>query len=251
MGERVLVSLATYNERDNLLPLVSEIHAHLPEADILVIDDNSPDGTGELADTLARANPRVHVVHRPGKQGLGTATVAAMRYAIAHEYTFLINMDADFSHHPRYLPALRERARDYDVVIGSRYIPGGGVQGWPWTRAIMSWGVNALSRVLFRLPVRDTSGAYRVYRVSLLRRLPLGQLWSKGYSFQEEVLYLCRRAGGRFAEVPIVFENRREGTSKVNLREAVRSLAILGLLGVAALLGLEGTPLRRSTPGSL
>lgn len=239
MAERTLVSLATYNEKDNLQPLVESILDNLPDADILIIDDNSPDGTGQLADRLAAENPRIHVIHRPGKLGLGTAIIAAMRYAIDKQYNYLINMDADFSHHPRYLPALRNGMKDRDVMIGSRYIPGGGVKNWPWKRAAMSWGVNALSRVLFRLPVHDTSGAYRCYRVSLLRRLPLNRIWSRGYSFQEEVLYRCRKAGARFGETPIIFEDRRAGSSKVNVREAVRSMTILCYLGFLAFLGLD------------
>ncbi|MCS6975480.1 MAG: polyprenol monophosphomannose synthase [Gemmatales bacterium] len=239
MSERTLVSLATYNEKDNLEPLVSEIHRYLPEADVLIIDDNSPDGTGQLADQLAAKDRRIHVLHRPGKMGLGTATIAAMRYAIEKNYDFLINMDADFSHHPRYLPDLYGGMKDRDVMIGSRYVPGGGVKNWPWKRAAMSWGVNVLSRVLFCLPVHDTSGAFRCYRVSLLSRLPLHRIWSRGYSFQEEVLYRCRKAGARFGETPIIFEDRRAGSSKVNVREAVRSLTILCVLGVLALLGLD------------
>jgi dolichol-phosphate mannosyltransferase len=239
MAQRTLVSLATYNEKDNLAPLVAEIQQQLPHADILVIDDNSPDGTGRLADELAAADPRLRVLHRPGKLGLGTATVAAMRYAIEHDYDFLINMDADFSHHPRYLPALQAGMERYDVMIGSRYVPGGGVKDWPWKRELMSRGVNGLSRFLFRLPPRDTSGAFRCYRVAKLKAIPLDRIWSRGYSFQEEILYRCRRVGCRFGETPIVFEDRRAGASKVNVKEAVRSLSILFVLGSASLLGLE------------
>lgn len=239
MPERTLVSLATYNEKENLEPLVSAIHQYLPDADILIIDDNSPDGTGQIADALQARDSRIQVIHRPGKLGLGTAIITAMRYAIEQRYDFLINMDADFSHHPQYLPALRAGMKGRDVMVGSRYVPGGGVKNWPWKRAAMSWGVNILSRVLFRLPVHDTSGAYRCYRVSLLERLPLHRIWSRGYSFQEEVLYRCRKAGARFGETPILFEDRRAGASKVNLWEAIRSLTILCVLGMLALLGLD------------
>lgn len=234
---RVLVSLATYNERDNLAPLVREIHAVLPDADILVIDDNSPDGTGRLADELAVADPRVHVLHRPGKLGLGTATLAAMHYAIDRGYDDLINMDADFSHHPRYLPALVAGMARADVVIGSRYVPGGGVENWPLSRQLMSAGVNILVRVLLRVPARDTSGAFRCYRVRKLRATDLDGIISRGYSFQEEVLYRCHRAGCRLAETPILFENRRAGSSKVNLKEAARSMGILLWLGLGVLFG--------------
>jgi dolichol-phosphate mannosyltransferase len=233
------VSLATYNERDNLAPLLWEVQKTLPAAEVLVIDDNSPDGTGRLADELAARNPQVHVLHRPGKLGLGTATLAAMRYAMEHGYDYCINMDADFSHHPRYLPALLAGMDRHDVMIGSRYVPGGGTENWPLSRRLISRSVNGLVRLLMRLPPHDCSGAYRCYRVSKLREARLDQVVSRGYSFQQEVLYRCRKAGCRLGEVPIVFENRRAGASKVNLGEAVRSLSVLAFLGVHAFFGLD------------
>jgi dolichol-phosphate mannosyltransferase len=236
---RVLVSLATYNERDNLTPLVWEINGALAQADVLVIDDNSPDGTGRIADDLAAADPRIHVIHRAGKLGLGTATLAAMRYAIDQDYDFLINMDADFSHHPRYLPALLAGMSRYDVMIGSRYIPGGGATDWPWSRWLMSRGVNTVVRLLLRIPAHDTSGAFRCYRVAKLRHVDLDHVLSRGYSFQQEILYRCRKAGCRIGETPIVFENRRAGASKVNPHEAARSMGMILWLGVHALFGLD------------
>jgi len=236
---RMLVSLATYNERDNLAPLIAEIQQMLPAADVLVIDDNSPDGTGRLADELAARDARIHVLHRAGKLGLGTATLAAMRFAMERDYELLVNMDADFSHHPRYLPALLAGMPGRDLMIGSRYVPGGGTVNWPLSRRVTSWGVNALARLLLRIPAHDTSGAYRSYRVALLRRTNLAGLLSRGYSFQEEILYRFRLAGCRMGEAPIVFEDRRAGSSKVNMKEAVRSLSILVYLGIRSLLGLD------------
>ena len=156
-----------------------------------------------------------------------------------HDYTFLLNMDADFSHHPRYLPAILAGMPDRDVMIGSRYVPGGGTVNWPASRKFISRSVNMLVRILFRMPARDASGAYRCYRVSKLRQVPLDQIVSRGYSFQQEVLYRCRKAGCRLGETPIVFEDRRAGSSKVNLREAVRSLSMLVYLGTFAFLGLD------------
>jgi dolichol-phosphate mannosyltransferase len=238
-GQRLLVSTATYNERDNLAELVAAIHAVVPAADVLVTDDSSPDGTGRLADELARRDPRVIVRHRPGKLGLGTAILAAMRYAMDREYDLFLNLDADFSHPPRYLPALLAGMRDHDVMIGSRYVPGGGTQDWPRSRELISRSLNLLVRCLLRMPVRDASGGFRCYRVSLLRRAALDRVRSRGYSFQQEVLFRCHQAGARISEVPIVFENRKAGASKVNLRESVRSISMLGWLGVRASLGLE------------
>lgn len=238
-NQRVLVALATYNERDNLTPLIAEIHGALPAADVLVIDDNSPDGTGRLADELSQTDPRLHVLHRAGKLGLGTAVLAGMRYAIEHGYDLHVTMDADFSHHPRYLPALLAGMERHDVMIGSRYVPGGGTVNWPLSRKFLSFGVNTLSRLLLRIPAHDTSGAYRCYSVAHLRRTNLDRLLSFGYSFMEEVLYRACRAGARVGETPIVFEDRRAGSSKVNLREAARSLSILCWLGVQSILGLD------------
>src|SRR5262249_7161352 len=144
---RVLVAIATYNERDNVAPLIQGIHDEVPTADVLVVDDNSPDGTGRLVDEMAVADPRVHALHRAGKLGLGTAILAAMRYALDHDYDLLINMDADFSHHPRYLPALLAGMKRHDVMIGSRYVAGGGVVNWPASRRLMSAGVNTMVRL--------------------------------------------------------------------------------------------------------
>jgi dolichol-phosphate mannosyltransferase len=236
---RLLVSLATYNEAGNLVPLIEEIHRYVPTADVLVIDDNSPDGTGRLADELAAKDPRVRVLHRPGKLGLGTALLAAMNYAMEHGYDYLQNMDADFSHPPRYLPGILAGMHKYDVMIGSRYTKGGGTENWPFARLMMSQSVNMLVRFLFRMPVKDASGAYRCYRVSKLREAHLERTRSRGYSFQQEVLFRCHKAGCKLGEYPILFENRRAGASKVNTKEAVRSIGMILLIGLRNFFGME------------
>ena len=236
---RILISLATYNERDNLTPLVREIRQAVPAADVLVIDDNSPDGTGDLADRLAVDDPHVRVMHRAGKLGLGTAILAGMRYAMDEGYDYLVNMDADFSHHPRYLPAILAGMKRNDVMIGSRYVKGGGTVNWPLSRRLMSRGVGLVVRMLMRIPARDTSGAYRCYRVSKLRTARLDRLRSRGYSFQQEVLYRCRKAGCKIGETPIIFEDRRVGTSKVNPKEAVRSMGMILVIGLGAFFGMD------------
>jgi dolichol-phosphate mannosyltransferase len=236
---RLLVTLATYNERDNLEPLIRAIHEQAEQADILVIDDNSPDGTGQLADELAAKDSRIHVLHRPGKLGLGTASLAAMRYAMDRDYDFLLNMDADFSHPPRYIPFLLAGMKFKDVMIGSRYVAGGGTENWPLPRRIISRCVNMMVRTLFRMPVRDASGAFRCFRVEKLREAQLERVRSRGYSFQQEVLYRCHKAGCRLGEHPIIFENRRAGASKVNRKEAVRSMSMLLWLGSRAWLRMD------------
>lgn len=241
MGERILVSMATYNEHGNLEALVREIRSIVPTTDILITDDNSPDGTGPLADQLAAADAHIHVIHRPGKLGLGTAILDAMRYAIEHNYDLFVNMDADFSHMPSYLPAVLEGMKDNDVMIGSRYVPGGGSTNWPLSRRLMSRGVNLLVRVLMGIPAQDTSGGYRCYRVAKLRQIDFSRVLSRGYSFQQEMLYRCRRVGCRIGETPIVFEKRRAGASKVNPYEAIRSLSLIVFVGMRYRLGLDRT----------
>jgi dolichol-phosphate mannosyltransferase len=231
-----LVTVATYNEIENLPRLVEDIFRYVPEVDLLVIDDNSPDGTGDWCDRRATEDPRVHCLHRSGKLGLGTATIAGMRYAIEHGYRQVLNMDADFSHDPRFLPALLARmdAADLppaDVVIGSRYVRGGGVEGWPLKRHLMSRGVNMYARSLLGLRPRDCSGAFRCYRTGLLTKLDFDAIVSRGYSFQEEILWRLKRVGARFAEVPITFVDRVRGTSKINPGEARDALRILFRLG--------------------
>lgn len=239
-SEKTLVTVATYNERENLPELLDAILAVVPDAHVLVIDDNSPDGTGELADRRAAEDPRVHVLHRAGKLGLGTAVIAGMRYALEHDYDNMLNLDADFSHNPKHIPALLAGMQHADVTIGSRYVPGGGVVGWGFGRHLMSSGINWYARLLLRLPVRDTSGAFRCYRVSKLRELDLDSVQSRGYSFQEEILYHCRRAGCRLAETPIVFEDRRFGSSKINRAEAMAALWIILKLGWVNIMGAGG-----------
>jgi dolichol-phosphate mannosyltransferase len=228
---RILIGLATYNERDNLAPLVEGIRAAAPDADVLILDDNSPDGTGAAADALAGADAKIHVVHRAGKLGLGTAVLTIMRFALERNYDWLVTMDADFSHHPRYLPDLLRAKDQVDVMIGSRYVAGGGVENWPLTRRLMSRATNRLVRFLLGVPVGDSSGNYRCYRVSMLRRANLEHLLSHGYSFQQEVLHRCYLAGARLGETPIVFADRKVGKSKANLKEIVGSLSTLLRLG--------------------
>jgi len=235
---RVVVSLATYNEAENVAPLVESIRAYAPDAAVLVIDDNSPDGTGRIADELAARLKDVHVIHRAGKLGLGTATLEAMDFAIRNRFDYLLNMDADFSHPPRFIPAILAGMADHDVMIGSRYVEGGGVEGgFNLKRKFMSTGINLYARTFLGLRTRDNSGAFRCYRVSKLAEIDVAKVRSRGYSFQEEILFWCKQVGCRFGETPILFENRRAGMSKINSREAVAALWIIFRLGLGRLVG--------------
>jgi dolichol-phosphate mannosyltransferase len=237
----LLVSLATFNEVDNLRPLVAEIRHHAPQASLLIIDDNSPDGTGRLADELARTLPEIHVLHRSGKLGLGTAMLEAMQFAIDQGFDYFLNLDADFSHPPRFIPALLAGMREHDVMIGSRYIKGGGVEGeFNFKRKFMSTGINWYARLLLGLKTRDNSGSFRCYRVAKLAMIDLKRVRSRGYSFQEEILFWCRQVGCRMSETPILFENRRAGVSKINKGEAVEALRIILRLGIDRVLGRTG-----------
>lgn len=231
-ADKTLVMTATYNEIDNLPMLVAEIFQFAPQADLLVIDDNSPDGTGRWCDEQSQSDPRIHCLHREGKLGLGTAIVAGMRYAIEHGYQYLLNLDADFSHHPKYLPQLiaaMEPAAGSppDVMIGSRYVAGGGIEGWPLKRYLMSRGVNLYARWLLGLKPKDCSGGYRCYRVSRLAEVDFDSFLSHGYSFQEEVLWRLKRIGSRFGEMPITFVDRVRGSSKIDSREAWSALRVI------------------------
>jgi len=235
---RLLVSLATYNESGNLEPLVETIRQFAFRSSILVIDDNSPDGTGKIADELASHLPDIHVIHRAGKLGLGTAMLEAITFAVQNRYDHLLNLDADFSHPPRFIPALLEGMRDHDVMIGSRYVPGGGVEGgFNLKRKFMSSGINWYARTLLGLTSKDNSGAYRCYRVNKLAQIDLSRVRSRGYSFQEEILFWCKEVGCRIGETPILFENRRSGTSKINMGEAASALWIILRLGLGRVRG--------------
>src|SRR5262245_681861 len=214
---QVWVVLPTYNESDNLERLVGEVRERLPESRrILIVDDNSPDGTGEIADGLAAAHDDVEVLHRERKEGLGPAYIAGFRVALAGGARFVMEMDADFSHDPAYLPQLLRAAEDADLVVGSRYVPGGGVTEWGRVRRFVSRGGSAYARTTLGVEVRDLTGGFKVIRREALEALDLDAISSLGYAFQVEVTYRAIKAGFRVVEVPIVFRDRREGNSKMS-----------------------------------
>lgn len=235
-----LVVIPTYNERENLPRIVPEVLAQDPRISILVVDDNSPDGTGTLADELATANSRIHVLHRPGKLGLGKAYLAGFAWAIAHDYDLIIEMDADFSHNPKYLRTMLDESENADLVLGSRYISGVNVINWPMSRLLLSYFANVYARVITGMSVRDLTGGFKCFRRDVLCALDLTSIHSNGYAFQIEMSFRAHRRGFSIKEIPIVFVDREHGQSKMSkaiVREAIwmvpklRLMALFGRLG--------------------
>ena len=223
---RALVCVPTYNEAENVVPIVDAILAAAP-VEVLVVDDGSPDGTGQLADAIAAREPRVHVLHREKKEGLGRAYLAAFAWALARPYDLVLEMDADFSHHPRYLAPMLARAREADLVLGSRYVEGGGTVNWGLGRRILSKGGSLYARTILGVPYRDLTGGFKCFRREVLEGIDLPTVQCTGYAFQIELTYRAHRRGFRVAEVPIVFEDRRVGKSKMSRRivlEAIRKV---------------------------
>lgn len=230
--ERVAVLIPTYNERENLPLIVARVREGVPDVDVAVLDDNSPDGTGQVADELAVADPKVTVIHRQGKEGLGAAYLAGFRWALDQGYDAVVEMDADGSHRPEDLPAMLEAAKDADLVIGSRYVRGGTVVNWPLSRKAISMGGNLYIRAILGMPVNDATAGYRVYRAGTLRRIGLGDVESAGYVFQTDLTVRTVRAGLRVVEVPITFIEREIGESKMDgdvVKESMRRITGWGL----------------------
>jgi dolichol-phosphate mannosyltransferase len=226
-GRRAVICLPTYDERENLAPILEAIHAVVPQVDVLVIDDNSPDGTGRLADEIAARDPRVKVLHRAAKQGLGRAYLAGFAWALERRYDLVLEMDADFSHDPRHLPALLGAAAGADLVLGSRYVPGGGTVNWGLGRRFVSRGGSLYARTILAVRVRDLTGGFKCFRREVLEAIDLPSVQCSGYAFQIELTFRALRRGFRVVEVPIVFADRRVGQSKMSRRivlEAMRKV---------------------------
>lgn len=239
-----LIVIPTYNERENIATLIDAILRVVPATDILIIDDNSPDGTGRVVDDLCARDTRLHVLHRPGKLGLGTAYIRGFEYAIEHGYDLVFEMDADFSHDPKYLPEFFTAIERADLVIGSRYIPGGGTPNWSPLRKFISGGGNRFARFMLRIPVKDCTGGYRCYRTSALRSIDLGLIRAQGYAFQVEMAYVFWKRNYRIREVPIVFMDRRVGKSKMSRKiflEAFRWVVATRLYGDPAVRAVPAT----------
>jgi dolichol-phosphate mannosyltransferase len=210
------VIIPTYNERDNLEPIVARVRSAVPAADVLVVDDNSPDGTGAVAGKLAVDDAQVHVLHRGGKAGLGAAYIAGFRWALDQGHDAMVEMDADGSHQPEELPRLLDALADADLVLGSRWIPGGKVLNWPRSRAILSRGGNTYARLMLGMPLHDATGGFRAYRATTLRKIDFDQVESQGYCFQIDLALRASQSGLNVVEVPITFIERTRGKSKMS-----------------------------------
>jgi dolichol-phosphate mannosyltransferase len=226
--DRVLVIVPTYNERENLPQIIAAVHQNLPAADILVVDDGSPDGTGVLADEIAARDAKVKVLHRAGKLGLGTAYVAGFRWALEADYAWVFEMDCDFSHDPKYLPLLLQTAQaGADLVLGSRYVDGGGTVNWGPMRKLISRGGSLYARTILGIAVRDLTGGFKCFRRKVLESIDLSTVAGQGYAFQIEMTYRALKSGFRVVEVPIVFVDRRVGQSKMSKKIFVEALALV------------------------
>lgn len=234
-----LIVCPTYNERDNLPFFVAAVRRAAPDSDLLIVDDNSPDGTGRLADEMASVDQRIKVMHRPGKSGLGTAYLDAFRFGLSADYKYFVEMDGDLSHDPRYLPAFfSSLERGADIVIGSRNIRGGGVEGWGLGRHLLSKGGSLYSRVILDVPVRDLTSGFKAFSRKALEAIELDKVESNGYSFQIEMTYRGIRKGMRVVEVPIVFVDRRAGSSKMSRQIFLEAIGMAWKLRFQAARGL-------------
>jgi dolichol-phosphate mannosyltransferase len=230
-----LIIVPTYNELASLEPIVARIRQAVPGADVLVVDDSSPDGTGELADRLAVSDPQVRVLHREGKDGLGRAYLAGFAVALGDGYDFIVEIDADGSHDPASLPAMLALARDgADLVIGSRWVAGGSVHNWPWMRQAISRTGNGYARLMLRSGIRDITAGFRVFRASAIRDLRLSEVSSQGYCFQVEMAWQLERTGHRIVEHPITFVERTSGVSKMHAGIVIEALTRVTLWGLTA-----------------
>lgn len=221
---RIVVIIPTFNERTTITPIVGRVRTSVPEAHILIADDNSPDGTGEIADGLAAQDDHVRVMHRLGKEGLGAAYLAGFGWALQEGYDVVVEMDADGSHQPEQLPRLLDALRSADLVLGSRWVPGGKTENWPKSRQFISKGGSAYTRFMLGVPVKDATGGYRAFRADTLRRLDLHEVASQGYCFQIDLAWRALQRGMRVREVPITFVERTSGSSKMSRKIVAEAL---------------------------
>jgi len=248
MSQKTLVIVPTYNEKENLPVIIDRLMRHPPEIEVVVVDDNSPDGTGKLADEIAAKNPRIHVLHRTAKEGLGRAYLAAFKWALERDYEFVFEMDGDLSHNPDDIPAFLAAAQSADLVLGSRYKDGIRVINWPLRRLMLSMGAARFVRVVTGMPLSDPTGGYKCFRRHALKALDLDAVRSDGYSFQIEMSHKLWRQGMRIAEVPIIFTDRFQGRSKMTTKIMIEAFWMVWRLWLQN--GLRRRP-RAKRPGGL
>jgi dolichol-phosphate mannosyltransferase len=234
---RALVVMPTYKEADNVQSIIPEILATDESVEVLVVDDNSPDGTGDLVAGMMSTNNRIHLIRRERKMGLGTAYVRGFKYAIEHGYDYVFEMDADFSHDPKEIPNFLAKIKEYDLVIGSRYVTGVAVVNWPMKRLLLSYFANIYSRVVTGMPVKDATGGFKCYRVEILKHIDLDGIHSNGYAFQIEIDYKVWKKGFRVVEMPIVFVDRRVGISKMSKKIVYEALFMVWILRFKSIVG--------------
>jgi len=235
--KKALVIFPTYNEKENIEKITAAALEQDEIIEVLIVDDNSPDGTGRIADRLAEADPRIHALHRAGKAGLGTAYIHGFKWAIANKYDYIFEMDADFSHKPQYLPDFLEAIKDHDLVLGSRYISGVNVVNWPMSRLLLSYYANVYSRLVTGLPVRDATGGFKCFRREVLEAIKLDEVKSNGYTFQIEMSMRAWVRKFRIKEIPIIFTDREQGTSKMSKKIVREAIWMVWWLRWAALTG--------------
>lgn len=234
---KTLVVTPTYNEADNIEKLIEQVLSQDPGIDMLIVDDNSPDGTGDIVERLKATNPRINLIRRPGKMGLGTAYVEGFRYAITHKYDYVFEMDADFSHNPEEIPLFLEKMESYDLVIGSRYMNGVRVVNWPIRRLILSYAANVYTRVITGMPIKDATGGFKCFRRKVLESVNLDDVHSNGYAFQIEMDFKAWRKGFRLCEHPIIFVDRKSGVSKMNRRIVYEAVFMVWKLKFQSIFG--------------
>lgn len=232
---KALVVIPTYNEKDNVCDIVADVLATRDNVDVLIVDDNSPDGTGALVRRMQESNNRIHLIERSGKMGLGTAYCAGFQYGLSHSYDFIFEMDADYSHDPKEIPRFLDYMKEADLVIGSRYISGINVVNWPMTRLLLSYFANIYTRCITGMPVKDATGGFKCFRADVLRKIDLTKIRSNGYAFQIEINYKAWKTGARIKEVPIIFIDRRSGVSKMSKDIIYEAAYIVWKLKVSSL----------------
>lgn len=237
MAEKALILLPTYNEKDNIERIIPEILKQDDRLFILVIDDSSPDGTGEIADRISSENPRVFVLHREKKEGLGQAYIAGFKWALERDYDYIFEMDADFSHDPKYLPDFLSSITEVDIVLGSRYISGVNVVNWPMMRLLLSYFANVYTRIVTGLPLRDATGGFKCFRRKVLETVNLDKVRSNGYSFQIEMSFRAHRKGFKIKEIPIIFYDRTAGESKMSKKIVREAVVMVWLLRIRDIFG--------------